>query len=211
MLLNGKSSIINKILWKCVVLMRDLLKTCYGITDAALAEDLVKAGKLETFPKGSIIVEAGKEQHYVPILLEGVTRGYLIDADGTDITDCFSYRRGDILLGCNQLASPSYVNIEAITAVKCITIPVSVILEMQGRFSELTEVYNRLLMAAMDRHWEIKMLLYRCTAMERYQWFMSHYADIASIVSNRYIASFLGMTPVTLSRLRRKLREVDNL
>ena len=82
---------------------------------------------------------------------------------------------------------------------------------MQGRFSELTEVYNRLLMAALDRHWEIKMLLYRCTAMERYQWFMSHYADIASIVSNRYIASFLGMTPVTLSRLRRKLREVDNL
>ena len=67
-------------------------------------------------------------------------------------------------------------------------------------------MYNRYLVSALEYHWETKMLLYRCTAMERYRWFLSRYPGLIDSISNKHIASFLGMTPVTLSRLRRQLR-----
>ena len=44
--------------------------------------------------------------------------------------------------------------------------------------------------------------------MGRYQWFLKKYPGLIDEVSNKHIASFLGMTPVTLSRLRQKLKEL---
>ena len=39
-------------------------------------------------------------------------------------------------------------------------------------------------------------------ATERFEWFCKEYPGMVDVVNNRYIASFLGITPVTLSRLR---------
>ena len=43
--------------------------------------------------------------------------------------------------------------------------------------------------------------------MERYQWFRQAYPGLSEKISNRYIASFLNMTPVTLSRLKQELKK----
>lgn len=40
-----------------------------------------------------------------------------------------------------------------------------------------------------------------------YRRFLKEYPGLIDAVSNKHVASFLGMTPVPLSRLRRKLRE----
>lgn len=45
------------------------------------------------------------------------------------------------------------------------------------------------------------------SASERYRWFLSNYPGLIDRVPHRHIASFLNMTPVTLSRLRRAERE----
>ena len=62
--------------------------------------------------------------------------------------------------------------------------------------------YNHLLTDALKRHWEIKTMLYKCTAKERYEWFLENYPGLIDQVTNKYIASFLRMSPVTLSRLK---------
>lgn len=187
--------------------MRELFENCYGISDKRLLEQLISAGKIESFPRGTVVVEAGKEQRYLLILLEGVVRGYLLDADGREITDCFAYRKGEIVSGCNQLGAVSQINIETLTECRCVVLQTNMVLELIQRNTSLLLLYNQYLAAALDRHWEVKMLMYRCTAMQRYQWFLDNYAEILGIVSNRHIASFLSMTPVTLSRLRRQMRE----
>ena len=36
------------------------------------------------------------------------------------------------------------------------------------------------------------MLLYQCSAMERYQWFLDHYPGLEQVVSGKHVASFIG-------------------
>ena len=43
--------------------------------------------------------------------------------------------------------------------------------------------------------------------MQRYQWFLSAYPGLIDRVSHKYIASLLNMTPVTLSKIRRAIKE----
>ncbi len=66
-------------------------------------------------------------------------------------------------------------------------------------------------MDAFAMHWEIKTMICRNNAMQRYQWFLKTYPRLVDRISNKHVASFLGITPVTLSRLRRTLRENNAL
>ena len=91
-----------------------------------------------------------------------------------------------------------------------LTIPIPEIQRLLERYSELQRLYNQLLIASFSMHWEIKLTLCRDTAMQKYQWFLQKYPGLVDQISNKYIASFLGMTPVTLSKLRRVLREKEN-
>ncbi len=110
-------------------------------------------------------------------------------------------------MGCNELGSPSCISMEAVTDGEILLFPIQTVKELLETQPLFMRRYNLFLMEALKRHWEEKMLLLRCTAMQRYRWFLQHYPGLIDSVSNKHIASFLGMTPVTLSRIRRQLRE----
>ena len=187
--------------------VRDILMEKFPVPDHATLGKLLEISKSEFVPKGSIIVESGERQAQLPVLMSGIFRGFVIDADGQDITDCFVCRSGDAVVGCNGLGEPSFICIEAITDCKVLMLPMNVTLELMDEDIALLRMHNRYLQEALSRHWEEKILLHRCSAMQRYRWFLQNYPGMIDSVSNKHIASFLGMTPVTLSRLRRQLRE----
>ena len=107
-------------------------------------------------------------------------------------------------------ASSAMLSIEALTDSEILCIPIESIRELLKENIFLLQIYNRFLANALERHWEIKNILHKQTAKERYQWFLEAYPGLIDRVSNKHIASFLGMTPVTLSRLRRVLREKEH-
>ena len=76
---------------------------------------------------------------------------------------------------------------------------------MLSRSPELLFVVNRAMTQNYIDLWKHKMILYRTTAMERYEWFLKDYPGLIDVVPHKYIASFLDMTPVTLSRLRKTM------
>lgn len=186
---------------------RVFLENLLGLTDDTLVQNLLATSQTVQVKKGSLLVEAGEIQTRIPMLLKGVFRGFLLDVDGSDITDCFVCRRGDIVMGCNALGEPSQISLEAMTDGEVISVSTAAIISMMDSSRELLWLYNCYLMEALERHWEGKMIMHRYSAMERYQWFLRRYPGLIDLVSNKHIASFLGMTPVTLSRLRRQLRD----
>ena len=125
------------------------------------------------------------------------------------MTDCFSFCCGSTAIPFCQLELniPAPMTIEVLENAKFFCVPISTVIELQNNYLEVTMLYNQLLIKALNEHWRLKQVLNSYTAVQRYQWFLEEYPGLIDRVSNKYVASFLGMTPVTLSRLRRTLRE----
>ena len=212
MLTEGKRPIMRKLRYKGTesgvteVHIVNFYKKALKLEEDELAEQLARISRRENLRKGQRVVSMGEQMEGLSVLVKGVLRGYVVDESGRDITDCFIFEPVDIIMGCGDFCAPSPVHIEAITPCQVLVMPLAELLPMMGQ-PGLLAVHNRQLQAALSRHWQLKMLLYQCDAMTRYQWFRKNYPGLEETVSGKHLASFMGMTPVTLSRLRRKLRE----
>lgn len=186
--------------------MTEFYQEALGVKKAETAARLAAVSRLETLEKGHRVISMGEKMDTVPILVTGVLRGYVVDENGRDITDCFIFRRGDVIMGTGDFLTPSPVHIETTTECQVLQVPLQELLTMLDQ-PELLVIYNQQLVHALERHWQVKMMLYQSDAMMRYQWFRKHYPGLEDQITGKHLASFMGMTPVTLSRLRRRLRE----
>lgn len=174
--------------------------------DPEIIQQLLLVVKVEKLKKGDLVVEAGEIRKEISFLISGIFRGYFIDEKGHEITDCFAYQPGDPVMGCNALNEPSKINMEALADCEVVQIPVDVLTDMMKHSSTLQEVHTKHLLEAMHRQWWMKRII-RLPAIKRYQWFLTNFPGLIELVSPKYVASFLGVTTATLSRVQRQLRE----
>ena len=183
----------------------------FGLSDQSLIQRLTEWGELRNVKKGHLLYREGEVPTKLTFLVQGLLRGYFLDAGGRDITDCFAFEPGSPATACIALGVPATLNIEALTDSLVLELPMSLVLEMLEEYPQLYRLYSCFLLDALKRHWEVKAAMYQYDAMDRYQWFLRAYPDLHRHVSGKHVASFLGMTQVTLSRLRRTLREAGQL
>ena len=177
-----------------------------GITNENLLEELCNIAVMTKIKKGTLLVQKGEIQTYISFLVDGVFRGYYESSDGKEVTDCFGYICGQPAMASYDLESPTVTNLVAETDSTCVRFSIADIKRLLEKYTELVYVYNQLLMKDMERHLRIKQIMYEYDAMGRYQWFLEAYPGLIDIVNHKNIASFIGITPVSLSRVRRKLR-----
>lgn len=186
---------------------KDFFRQVIGLSDEALIDRVSSLSKVVYFKKGQQIVRQDEVQKDVYLILEGVFRGYYVNIDGKEITDCLGFRCGEPAMACTRLDAPSEISIEAATDSKCLQLPIKDIIELKNEYPELEQAYNQLLVQGIQRHGMIKKVIQEFDAKRRYQWFLDVYPGLIDIISHKNIASFLGMMPESLSRLRRALRE----
>lgn len=175
------------------------------LTDPALVKALIEASVPLHLDRGELLIREGERPTVVPFLLEGIVRGYLFDENGREITDCFAVQPGSPVMPAADFQQPSPLYLEAVVACEFLVVSLADIQRLLGKYEELQQFYHQQLLDSFARHWEIKTTLCRSSAMQRYQWFLEKYPGLINQVHHRSIASFLGMTPVTLSRQRSAL------
>lgn len=179
----------------------DFLKQTLHITDETLIREIVPMCEVKTFKKGKTLVRQGQVPDHVDLLVTGVCRGYFVDGNGKDITDCLVCQVGAPLTASADLCAPAPVTMETLT--ECVTVRISVgnVLYLLAHFPEIERVYRDALLASGDFHRELKITLYQYTAPQRYHWFLKKFPGVIHRISHKYVASLLNMTPVTLSRI----------
>ncbi|NAY91728.1 hypothetical protein GTQ34_07355 [Muricauda sp. JGD-17] len=167
-----------------------------------LKSELNNRLKSKTFAKGELILDASqvcKESYFIQ---QGILRAYFLK-DGKEVSEFFC--------GTNEwMNSPkSYMQqttdiyyIDAIEETSTLSLNVNDLVFLFDNFPEM-ERYARLSMGSVFGHLMERIASMRFTsAKERYLNFKQIYADIYPRIPLGMVASYLGITQETLSRIR---------
>ena len=186
---------------------REFYRKVLEIDDAELLDLLLSITQTRRLERKELLIRMGEAQEQIVFLVSGFLRGFLLNDEGREITDCFGIWPGTAAMGAFALHEPSPISIEALTEAEVVWMPVKRVEALFAEHPALLEVYNRYLRKALNVHWELKTMIAQESALKRYRWFQKSYPGLEAYLLDRHLASFLGMTPVTLSRLRRRLRD----
>ncbi|WP_289045905.1 Crp/Fnr family transcriptional regulator [uncultured Olleya sp.] len=159
----------------------------------------------ENVPAQTLLLEAGKTERYVYFLSEGIVKGYQ-NIDGKIVVQHLVAEQDFFTsLDSFMTETPSLDYYETITASRVLKIskPDFDILQKETKFWAIfvKEVTNEHLGCKLERVKDFQIL----TAKQRYLKFVNQYPKLALNVSIDNMASFLGMEPQSLSRIRKQI------
>jgi CRP-like cAMP-binding protein len=162
---------------------------------------------LRRLRRGEFYQRAGEVTTHGGFVVRGCLRTYAIDPNGSESIIHFSTERGwvgDIQSARTRL--PTTFHVDAIEPAELLMVALSDFDQLLARFPDTARGYQLgLERAAAARERRIALAL-SSTAEERYVDFVERHPSMAARIPQRMLASYLGMTPETLSRVRRKQR-----
>ena len=157
--------------------------------------------------KGEFYQRAGEITTHGGFVMHGCLRTYSVDSDGVESIVYFSAERswvGDIQSA--RAHRPTMFHVDAIEPSELLLITLSNFDRLLDRFPDIARGYQLgLERGAAARERRIALAL-NSTAEERYTDFLERQPTLASRIPQRMLASYLGITPETLSRVRRRRR-----
>ncbi|MDH5031969.1 MULTISPECIES: Crp/Fnr family transcriptional regulator [Chryseobacterium] len=159
-----------------------------------------------TFSKNTIIEEAGKIPEYLYYIIEGYIRLFYMDENGNEVTTHINCPPGFFTSYSDFTSQTLSENtIESITNSELLRISKEnldqLISQSQAMKDFSISVFQQSITYNEKRSRELSVL----NAEQRYLKLMNDYPEIIQNVPIQYIASFLGMKPESLSRIRRKI------
>ncbi|MEO1257792.1 MAG: Crp/Fnr family transcriptional regulator [Bacteroidota bacterium] len=156
--------------------------------------------------KGGFFLKHGQRSSRIGRVEKGVLRGYILDADGNEVTTHF-YQEQDMLFGNFIPNVASSQNMQALEKCEISTADFSEIMSYVNKHSEITEIINKAFHKLNTQLQSRLVALANLGSTEKYKLFLEEYPGLINRVPHYYIANFLGITPTQLSRARKKFSQ----
>lgn len=159
-----------------------------------------------TLPKGGYFSEPGKVANTVGFLTEGVIRVCYYNKDGEEFTRCFIPANrfvADMNSFYNLTPCAEYV--EAVTECRLLTLSRESYTELSHTIVSWNDIFSRITSKALMAKMSAARIMLTQDASTRYVNFLQQYPGLANTVPLSFIASFLGITQSSLSRIRKNI------
>jgi CRP-like cAMP-binding protein len=154
--------------------------------------------------KGEFLLREGEMTRYSIFVASGCLRTYTIDDNGKEHILQFSpenWWTGDISFTSNV---PSKCFIEALEDSDVLLTEISSIQKLNKYIPQSSAQYESALQKSMEAKNQRIISSLSATAEERYNDFLKKYPSLVQRVPQHMIASYLGISPETLSRIRKQ-------
>ncbi len=170
----------------------------------AIMKDLV----IESYEKNTILLKQGEISSKCYFVLKGCVRQYFIDADGKEVTVNFfteeqavvlfkSYKNkvpSDYFLACNEESTLVVGTLESEET-------------MYRQFPVLEKLTRDMVEENFGKEQDERVRFIAQAPEERYQLLLKQRPELINRVPQHQLASYLGITPESLSRIKRRISQ----
>lgn len=174
----------------------------YTALSPACAAAFREVAEPMSVPKNTLLVTEGQHSNSMFFLLSGTARAYYLK-DGKDITDWFAFEH-EFMCAINSyfLKVPSEHYLETLQPCEMILVKRKSLGQLCAEFHEF-ETLSRMAITRIMLHLQRRIVSIQFeTAAQRYANLLKVLPDITQRAPLGHIASFLGITQETLSRIR---------
>jgi len=155
-------------------------------------------------PSKTILLHEGEIATQFYFIKKGCLRIWF-NKDGKDITFQFFFERQGVSSIDSLLNSqPSIFTIESIEPSVLITLSKDNFEQIQRFYPELKYGFQEILFQRFRNYANLFLSMIKDTPQERYEDLINNHPEIIKRVPQHYIASYLGITPISLSRIRNR-------
>lgn len=186
--------------------LRETIRFIADIPDE-LVDQLIRITDLVHVKKGDLFVREGEIPLYVGFNLKGIFRLFYIDNDGNEFTKGFSVK-GNFVISYSALAQkrPSYFNIEAMVESDILRFKYDHWMHLVEQDIRWYPLLFKLVESVYIKKEMREKAFLLDDATTRYLEFKRLFPGLDEQIKLYHIASFLGITPEALSRIRKKLK-----
>ena len=176
----------------------------HPMSEAVIA-DVYALTRVQTFRTGEMLLVPGKTANYASFILEGLVKSYYTrEADMADVVTKFMFERS-IITSIFSFYGRKPGN-EYIVALED-TVVASLHYDAMQQLYKDHPVFNSIIRVITERYLyfsEVELYnMRKPLAEDRYLFFLKHFPDLFQRLALKDIASYLGITDTSLSRIRR--------
>ena len=170
-------------------------------------QNFLRLAKVQSYKSGDYLCEIGLVNNKLFFVIDGVTRTYMkTNPDAQEINK--SIAAPGQLAGSLKSAidkSPALIACQALTDVIVVEVTFDDLAKLRKKFPEFSEFMYKTVEREYTRLEESLIDLLSKNATERYLILRKNIKNIDQLIPQFQIASHLGITPIQLSRIRKKL------
>ncbi|WP_319479210.1 Crp/Fnr family transcriptional regulator [uncultured Draconibacterium sp.] len=158
--------------------------------------------KEETLKKGELLLKEGDVARDIYWVGKGMLRQFYYK-DGREVTEHFACEnQGALCINSLFLQKPSSILVEALEDSTILLMPYKKFISLAQRYPQIAKLLRKILEESLIMSQQKADSWRYETVHERYKRFQREYPDAAKRASVNHIASYLLMTPESLSRVR---------
>jgi CRP-like cAMP-binding protein len=190
----------------------DYLEILGGIlnTYAPVGPDSVKlildGGSIEQYKKNEVVFHEKRFNAFEYFQLEGVSHRYNTDFETNTLTTGI-YQNKIVITPhfARTTNSQSIFTLQALTDCTFLKVPAGTFIDISDQNQQIRMFGRGVIEKEFIRSLNFEVLFRSSSAKDRLIYFRDNYPGLENIIPHTIIASFLGITPVSFSRLRNEL------
>lgn len=186
-------------------ILSDFIKQRTTCSDSTILH-LMSLFEIREFRINEYIFEIENQNKYIGFLSSGILRSFTLDNEGNE-NNLFFSMDNDFVIGNLTPNMKCSFNAQSLTNSIVLVANYREYYDLMSQNQKLTEFHENILCVIHNKIRDRISKDFFSNSKKKYQMFLKDYPGLLNRIPHYYIASYLGITPTQLSRVRKEISE----